>query len=344
MSLSDVGVSGQRVDVLSGGDVDPSGRLLSVAEIQQAFRELRARSTAANADAKSSPASRAVPAAAPPPMTTAAPRQDDARPAEATRAVSPTTPRAETTLTSPATPTAPDGDRLADDWIAVAAAHAGAGASAVSLALADALAAAGEPVRLIESAHPTRSGLVAAASAELGLDVSGAWRRGSRGTATIYRRAHEENPDGWPELEPHITSTVVDLGLPAPAGVARLAADRPRLVVVFRPSIPGVRAAEQLLDALRDDPIALAAVGSKRWPGEVVHSVGPRLRALRAAHRVVHVEEDRGLQVTGLTHAPLPRPVVAAGAALLGLIDPAQQGAVSQSAHGAPWSRKKGTS
>src|SRR3954465_4696067 len=43
MSLSGVGVPGQRVDVLNGGDVAPDGRLLSVAEIQQAFRELRVR-------------------------------------------------------------------------------------------------------------------------------------------------------------------------------------------------------------------------------------------------------------------------------------------------------------
>ena len=43
MSLSEVGVRGQCVDVLNGGDVAPDGRLLSVAEIQQAFHELRDR-------------------------------------------------------------------------------------------------------------------------------------------------------------------------------------------------------------------------------------------------------------------------------------------------------------
>ena len=69
MSLSEVGVPGQRVDVLSGGDVDPSGRLLSVAEIQQAFRELRARTSAATTTPPA-PAGRAVPAPTAPPMTT----------------------------------------------------------------------------------------------------------------------------------------------------------------------------------------------------------------------------------------------------------------------------------
>ena len=51
MSLSEVGVPGQRVDVLNGGDVAPDGRLLSVAEIQQAFRELRARQPSETATA-----------------------------------------------------------------------------------------------------------------------------------------------------------------------------------------------------------------------------------------------------------------------------------------------------
>ena len=49
VSLSEVGRTGQRVDVVHGGDVAPDGRLLSVAEIQQAFRELRARAVGCEA-------------------------------------------------------------------------------------------------------------------------------------------------------------------------------------------------------------------------------------------------------------------------------------------------------
>ena len=340
MSLSEVGVTGQRVDVLAGGDVDPSGRLLSVAEIQEAFRELRAR-TARTGDTQSQPG-RALPAPAAPPMSSRPAPEDTAGPAvdpDATR----------TATTAPVEPerhthdTGKRADALREDWIAVASAHAGAGASAVALAITDALTAAGQTAQLIETAHPTRSGLVAAAAAELGLDPGGAWRRGSRGPATIYRRAGETSPDGWPDPEPGCDATVVDLGLPALPSLARLTSDGPRLVVVFRVSIPGVRAAEHVLAAVNGYPTVLAAVGSKRWPGQVVHSLGPLLREQRTAGRVVAVEEDRDLQVTGLTHSELPRPLLASGGNVLRLLDPAQYRAANQSAHGAPWSRKKGT-
>ena len=51
-------------------------------------------------------------------------------------------------------------------------------------------------------------------------------------------------------------------------------------------------------------------------------SSGPRLRALRIAGRVVTVPLDRHLQISGLTDSPLPKPVLAAGRALLELLNP----------------------
>jgi len=348
MSLSEVGVPGQKIDVLHGGDVDPSGRLLSVAEIQQAFRELQARTPAG---ATNNGHNHRVVPAPPAPSMTASPSTPEPRRAEPSPAPSARSAATEAVPTpAPVAPaarissTSPRPDQLQPEWIAVVAAHAGAGASTVALAIADVLAAAGKPVRLIETAHPARSGLVAASSAEMGLDPTGEWRRGSRELATIYRRTGDASPAGWPDLEPHGADTVIDLGLPAPASVSRLVEDKPHLVVVCRPCIPGVRITEHLLAAVGEQPVVVAAVGPKRWPGEVTHSLGPRLRLLRERGLVVAVDDDRALQVTGPTHAPLPKAVLAAAGDVLRLIRTAPDGVSNTLAHSAPRSRnKKGT-
>ena len=234
-----------------------------------------------------------------------------------------------------------DSGALAADWITVVAAHAGAGASTVALAISDAAAATDRRVHLVESAHPRRSGLVAAASAELGTDATGAWRRGCRDRVTIDRRVADVASGGWPILpigdEPAVT--VVDLGLPASQNLARLAADRTRTVVVCRPTVPGVRLVEHVLSQLGEAPVVVAAVGPRRWSGEVTASLGPRLRALRAAARVVAVPPDRRLEVTGPTHDPLPKPVRTAARALLGLLQDADPGATATSPSSAPTPR-----
>jgi hypothetical protein len=214
-------------------------------------------------------------------------------------------------------------------WIAVLAAHAGAGASTVALAIGDAAAAEDLPVHVIATAHLSRSGLVAAASEELGTDVTGAWRRGIRAGVTLDRRATDLAPAGWPvpPVGDGSALTVVDLGLTVPENLSRLAADRALPVVVCRPTVPGVRLTEQLLGHLAHRPAAIAAIGPSRWPGEVTSSLGPRLRALRAAGRVVPVPTDRRLQVTGLGSSPLPKSVRSAGRQLLGLLDGTRPGA-----------------
>ena len=228
---------------------------------------------------------------------------------------------------------------LQPDWIAVVAAHSGAGASSVALAITDALSARGERARLIETAVPTRSGLVAATATEFGLDDSGDWRRGSRGAATVYRRACDESPAGWPPANPG-TSTVVDLGLPAAASIQRIANERPHLVVVCRPTIPGVRLAEHLLGHFDDGmAIAVAAVGPRRWPGEVDASLGSHLVRLRESGRVVAVPLERRLSVTGPSHLPLSKAVVEAGADLLRLLAEASE----QSGRSRRPSRKTGS-
>lgn len=218
-----------------------------------------------------------------------------------------------------------DSDALSADWITVVAAHAGAGASTVALAISDAAAATERRVHLVETAHPRRSGLIAAASAELGTDAAGAWRRGSRDRVTIDRRVADVESCGWPVLpsseEPAVT--VLDLGLPAPENLAQLAADRARTVVVCRPTVPGMRLTEHVLSQLAEQPVVVAVVGPARWPQAVRAICGPRLRELRSRGRVVRVPVDRRLQAAGLTGDRLPKAVADSGRSLAALLMPA---------------------
>lgn len=339
MTLSDVGVTGQQIDVVNGGDVHPDGRLLSVAEIQQAYRDLihnRTRVAATTAprpgDPEPSEDAPTAPHTSPAPGNTA-PHTSAAAAGGPPHTSAPLAGNAPHTSPQPAGHAPQDpvgrdaagGDAVPHGWVAVVAAHSGAGASCVALALADGFDAAGRACRLIEVAHPSRSGLVAAATAELGNDPSGAWRRGSRRLTTLYRRAAAAVPGGWPDVVDG-AATVVDLGLPTRAGVHRLLDTRPTVVVVCRATVPGLRATEQLLADLEGTRVVLAAVGPSRWPGEVAASLGERARQLREHQQLVCVPDDRHLQVTGPTNSPLPRSVSAAGRELLGLIDAARPG------------------
>jgi hypothetical protein len=340
VTLSEVGRSGQAVDVLHGGDVNPDGRLLSVAELQRAFRSLQERQVAGQV-----PTDRAVG------IGYEQPREADAPAAPDPMADTPDHGSETDRIWGEPAAAPHDRDRrpgtgvqIDERWVAVIAAHAGAGASTVALAIADAAAAAGQTTHLIETAHPSRSGLVAAATAELGTDETGAWRRGvRRGLAeiTIDRRAGEHPPVSWPlhGAASHAGLVVIDLGLPS--ALDDLRSSGARIALVFRPTVPGVRLVEQVLTALGDQRAVVAAVGPGRWPGPVTASQGPRLRALRAANAVVTVPWDRHLEVTGATNSPLPKPVTAAGRALLGLINAARPGdAIATSAPKAAPRRK----
>ncbi|WP_166533109.1 hypothetical protein [Blastococcus xanthinilyticus] len=331
--------------VANGGDVDSDERLLSVAEIQQAFRELRARRprVAARGLAAAPPlhvpsvsedsASAAdVPVLSPPRTwldgdSAALPAREEI-PREPSAGRGDRAPRRGASRGDRAPAAVPRGgdiNALAADWITVVAAHAGAGASTVAVAISDAVAATDRRVHLVETSHPCRSGLIAAASAELGADATGAWRRGSRGRVTIDRRLADVEPGTWPVLpiseEPAVT--VLDLGLAAPEDLAGLAADRTRTVVVCRPTVPGVRLAEHALSQLTDQPVVVAVVGPARWPQAVNASCGPRLSQLRSRGRVIRVAVDRGLQAAGLTEDRLPKAVEAAGRSLVALLVPA---------------------
>ena len=312
MRLAQVGVPGQHVDVIHGGDVHASGRLLTIAEMQAEFRAL-SRGLASIPSLATTPG---VPAE----------RDTDRDDAALLGAVEATRPPAahepsrepsQAVHRTDAAASHPNGEALPASpfgCVLVLAAHHGAGASTVALALAEA-AAAGRTTHLIEGADPTDSGLLAATTAELGTDPSGHWRRGTRGPLTLDRRAHAGNPYAWPS-GPTGALTVLD-----PGGLGPAPEHDTTCVVVCRASVPGLRHAETLLDQLPGERIALAVVGPSRWTGQVSASTGPRVRALREAHRVVTIPIDRGLETTGLTDRPLPKAVASSGRTLLRLLD-----------------------
>ncbi|RBY78601.1 hypothetical protein DQ239_08655 [Blastococcus sp. TF02-09] len=314
----------------NSGDLRGDYRLLSVAEIQQVLRELQSRGPRPDTAGIAAPSPRPRKGSSQRPASTSESVPAARRPRRA-EASPPVRGRSGTEGEGPARGTAraagirhPEahGVELEAGWIKIVAAHAGAGASTVALAISDAAAADGQRIHLVDTAHPFRSGLVAAASEELGTDVTGAWRRGLRAGVTIDRRATDTASGDWP-VPPVSDSpplTVVDVGLAAPQNLTRLAG-RSRAVVVCRPTVPGVRLTEQLLEQLGTRSVVVAAVGPRRWSGEVTGSLGPRLLALRAAGRVVPVPMDRRLQVTGPTSPPLPKPLRGAGRALLELLD-----------------------
>jgi hypothetical protein len=323
VTLAEVGLSGQAIDVLHGGDVDSTGRLLSVTEIQQAFRELRARHApepvlaagdsgprGASRGGSGGDTARAARSGQGDTASNARSERDDtARPAASVRRDEPIV----------------GGSKLDVAGVTVVAAHAGAGASTVALAVSAAASQAGRHAHLLDSAPGCWSGLAAAAEVELGTDGSGGWRRGSRELITIDRRAHDVTSGDWPAPPPghNDTLTIVDLGLVAVGSLGRLARDVSRVVVVCRPTVPGVRMVEHLLAQLAGQSqliVLVAAVGPARWAGEVTATVGPRLRQLRTDGLVVTVPVDRHLEITGLSHAPLPRSVLLAGRVLLELL------------------------
>ena len=222
-----------------------------------------------------------------------------------------------------------DGSTPGEHWwreravVAVVGAHGWSGASTTALLLAHSYAAAGRAVRLLDGATPARSGLVAAALTEHGVDETGRWRVGTRGAVAVQRPAEQlatlaDLPDphaGPPGAE---AVSVVDTGWPLgqlldePGWMSRLVRAVP-LVVTGRASALGVRHVEATLAALHAagaSTVVVALIGPTRRgriPARVSSIAGAGLTAAIQARRVVMLPDLPALAGAGIGAAELPR-------------------------------------
>lgn len=159
--------------------------------------------------------------------------------------------------------------------IAVRGALGSGGATTVALAM---VTAAGCGVRLVECCPASASGLIAAASAELG--DQGAWRLGRRDGVQMQWRLNDDTPAQMPGPT-EAGHTVVDLGAGLLSGwPASAFAETPALVLVTRATVPGLRRLERAVERLTRSNLALAVVGPplKRWPKTLARIGRPHTR------------------------------------------------------------------
>ncbi len=234
-----------------------------------------------------------------------------------------------------AAPTQPGGEHGGwdppGDVVLVVGAHRGAGATTLALAIGT---AATGPAHLVECAPTLGSGLVAAATAELG--QVGPWCRGTRGPVVLDRlrqpAPHRDTP--LPRPVRHGTGlTVLD---PA-RDVAELLADEDwvahrvraaqAVVLATTATIPGLRRLEAAIDQLAPRAVVAAVLGPtrRRWPRPVVSSTGPLTRELASTGRLVTIPHCRALAVGGVSAACLPTGVVTAAGEVLAQIASAHQ-------------------
>ncbi len=188
-------------------------------------------------------------------------------------------------------------------------------AGATSLALAIATHAA--PARVIECSSPTASGLVGAATAELGTTSSG-WTVGrrdqvhlARPSASYLRTGELPFPD---DAAIGTVLSVLDVGwnleqvLASRGWVgATLDAASP-VVFVGTATVPGLRRLETALTLLAPSHAVVAVRGPdpRRWPRELTAAIGPATKDQRRTGRWVAVPHDRRLAFRGVDSAPLP--------------------------------------
>ncbi len=203
----------------------------------------------------------------------------------------------------------------------VIGAHRGAGTTLVALALAT---AHGQPTHLVECAPTVGSGLVAAATAELG--PVGDWSRGTRGAVVIDRLLNA--PQTLPTPEPpdgESTLTIVDVArdlaklVESDDWAAEMVRSSDSAVVTSAATVPGMRQLEAAIFLLGPDKVRAAVLGPavRRWPRSVAQAAGPLTRALHDQGRVVAIPHIKTLAVDGITAAPLPAAITKAAGNLL---------------------------
>lgn len=194
-------------------------------------------------------------------------------------------------------------------------------AGATSLALA--IATHASPARVIECSPPTASGLVGAATAELGTTSSG-WAIGRRAQVHLARpSAFHLDAGDLPLPDDAAAGTVLsvlDVGwelahlLASPGWLSAALDAAPRVVLVGTATVPGLRGLETALTLL--DParpiVAVRGPDLRRWPRELRAAMGPATRDQHRTGRWVTVPHDRRLALRGIDSTPLPSALVAA--------------------------------
>lgn len=193
----------------------------------------------------------------------------------------------------------------------------GCGGSSGATTVALSIATAAGRARVVETCGGTASGLVYAASAELG-SIKRGWLRGSRDSVLVERRGDTiSSPEQLPEpTHTDAALTVIDSSwdiaalIGSPSWLGELARSVPSVVLVARPTVPGIRHLEASAALIGEDRVIAVTVGTKRWPRRVEQSAGPTVRRLRAEDRVINVPEVPALAVSGLTPDPLPPAII----------------------------------
>lgn len=202
----------------------------------------------------------------------------------------------------------------------VVGAHGTAGASTLALAIATVAA----PARVVECAPTARSGLVGAATAELGRRDG--WLRGTR-DQVVLERWDDENPvKAHIPLASDLPMTVVDVGshVPDRSGLSWLAetlAGVGAVIVVGDLSLPGIRRIQQTLSEPWGGPWVVALRGPK--PQRSPQYLRQALADLDSSMPLVHIPDDPRLRLRGLDIAPLPPPLLAAAQQILTIVEPA---------------------
>lgn len=202
----------------------------------------------------------------------------------------------------------------------VVGAHSNAGASTLALAIATVAA----PARVVECATTPRSGLVGAATAELG--PRDGWLRGTRDQVLLERWDDEHALMPPPPLASDLEMTVVDVGSRLPAHAASpwlseaLGGILP-VVVVGDFSLPGIRRVQQAIA----EPWGGSRVLALRGPGP---QRSPRylrraLDDIDSSLPLVHIPDDQRLRLRGVDTAPLPPLLLAAAQQILTVLEQA---------------------
>lgn len=188
-----------------------------------------------------------------------------------------------------------------------------AGTSTVALMVAEAFPRS----RLVECAPGAGSGVAGASTAELG-EAEHGWIEGTRGEVRIQRRRDQiATPDELPRplsCWPGAISVVdswwgLRRVLAGHGWLAELARSCPRVILVTRATVPGLRQLEGDLALVETDRCWAVTTGiaPRRWSREADHSMGPRARQLRRSGRLVDLPYSSALALAGITMLPLPR-------------------------------------